>query len=144
MAQRHPHQVLYATRPQTVSYALIDSPVGQLAWTAEKFAEWTDPQSAITNDRILTNVMLYWLTGTTASAARLVRESAFGGPPLPCPPPVGVAVFAHDITLSVRPFAEKAYTITHWSEFDRGGHFAALEVPDLFVGDVRAFFQDLR
>ncbi|MEU5943454.1 epoxide hydrolase family protein [Micromonospora sp. NPDC047548] len=144
MAQRHPHQVLYSTRPQTVSYALIDSPVGQLAWIAEKFTEWTDPRSTITTDRILTNVALYWLTATTASAARLIRESAFGGRPLPCPPPVGVAVFAHDITLSVRPLAERAYTITHWSEFDRGGHFAAMEVPDLFIDDVRAFFRNLR
>ncbi|WP_433386881.1 epoxide hydrolase family protein [Micromonospora sp. KLBMP9576] len=144
MAQRHPHQLLYATHPQTVSYALIDSPVGQLAWIAEKFAEWADPQSAITTDRILTNVALYWFTATTASAARLVRESAFGGPPPPCPPPVGVAVFAHDITQSVRPLAERSYRITHWSEFDRGGHFAAMEVPDLFADDVRAFFRDLR
>ena len=140
MAQRHPHQVLYASRPQTVSYALIDSPVGQLAWIAEKFTEWTDPRSAISDDRLLTDVMLYWLTGTTASAARLTRESAFGGAP-PCTPPVGVAVFAHDITLSVRTLAERRYPIAHWSEFDRGGHFAAMEVPDVFAADVTAFFR---
>ncbi|MFI7210526.1 epoxide hydrolase family protein [Micromonospora maritima] len=144
MAHRHPHQLLYATRPQTVSYALHDSPVGQLAWIAEKFAEWADPRSSISADRVLTDVSLYWLTGTAASAARLVRESAFGGPPPPCPPPVGVAVLPHDITQSVRPLAELTYEIQHWSEFDRGGHFAALEVPDLFVADVRAFFRDLR
>ncbi|WP_326558379.1 epoxide hydrolase [Micromonospora sp. NBC_01796] len=140
VAQRPGYMVLQATRPQTLAYALTDSPVGQLAWIAEKFTEWIDPRSTITDDRILTNVMLYWLTGTAGSSARLTRESAFGGP-LPCPPPVGVAVFAHDITLSVRPLAERTYTVTHWSEFDRGGHFAALEVPDLFAADVRLFFE---
>ncbi|WBB73460.1 epoxide hydrolase [Micromonospora sp. WMMD1128] len=144
MAQRHPHQILYATRPQTVSYALNDSPAGQLAWIAEKFTEWADPRSAVPTDRILTDVALYWLTRTSASAARLIRESGLAGPPPPCPSPMGVAVFAHDITLPVRPLAERTYPIRHWSEFDRGGHFAALEVPDLFAADVRAFFQDLR
>ncbi|ATO15564.1 epoxide hydrolase [Micromonospora sp. WMMA2032] len=144
VTHRHPHQILYASRPQTVSYALNDSPAGQLAWIAEKFTEWADPRSTISADRILTDVSLYWLTGTAASSARLVRESALGGPPAPCPPPVGVAVLPHDITRSVRPLAELTYQIRHWSEFDRGGHFAALEVPDLFVADVRAFFDDLR
>lgn len=143
VAQRPGYMVLQTTRPQTPAYALTDSPVGQLAWIAEKFAEWTDPRSEISVDRILTDVSLYWYTGTAGSSARLHRESAAGGP-LPCPSPVGVAVFAHDITLAIRPFAEQTYTITHWSEFDRGGHFAALEVPDLFTGDVRAFFQNLR
>jgi epoxide hydrolase len=85
--------------------------------------------------------MLYWLTGTAGSSARLNRESALG--PLPCPAPVGVAVFAHDITLSVRALAERVYPITHWSEFDRGGHFAALEAPDLLAGDIRAFFREM-
>ncbi|MDO3683635.1 epoxide hydrolase family protein [Micromonospora sp. C28ISP2-4] len=142
--QRHPHQVLYASRPQTLSYALNDSPVGQLAWIAEKFTEWTDPRSAVGVDRVLTNVSVYWFTRTAASSARLVRESAFGGPPAPCPPPIGVAVFAHDITQAVRPIAELTYTIRQWSEYDRGGHFAALEVPELFADDVRSFFWNLR
>ncbi|MCZ7440391.1 alpha/beta fold hydrolase [Micromonospora sp. WMMC241] len=140
MAQRHPHQILYAARPQTVSYALNDSPAGQLAWIAEKFTEWADPASTIAVDRILTDVSVYWLTRTTASSARLIKESAAGGPPPPCPPPVGVAVFAHDITRPIRSLAERTYPIRHWSEFDRGGHFAALEAPDLFAADVRAFF----
>ncbi|WP_371782896.1 epoxide hydrolase N-terminal domain-containing protein [Streptosporangium subroseum] len=78
-----------------------------------------------------------------ASSARLTRESAPGGP-LPYPPPLGVAVLPHDITLAVRPLAERTYTITHWTEFDRGGHFAAMEVPGLFIDDVRTFFRDLR
>lgn len=129
-------RVLNATRPQSVAYALTDSPVGQLAWLADVFAEWGDPSVAIPVDRLLTNVMLYRLTGTAGSSARLNRESPLA--PLPCPAPVGVAVFAHDITLSIRSLAERAYKITHWSEFDQGGHFAALEAPALLAGDVRA------
>ncbi|WP_422773828.1 epoxide hydrolase family protein [Plantactinospora sp. WMMC1484] len=142
VAQRPGYMVLQSTRPQTPAYALTDSPVGQLAWIAERFAEWIDPRSTIPVDRLLTNVMLYWLTGTAGSSARLHRESPIG--PLPCPVPVGVAVFAHDITRSIRSFAEGAYPIVRWSEFDRGGHFAPMEVPELFVEDVRAFFWGLR
>ncbi|KAB2347761.1 epoxide hydrolase family protein [Actinomadura rudentiformis] len=142
VAQRPGYQVLQATRPQTISYALTDSPVAQLAWIVERFDEWTDPGSDIALDRILTNVALYWLTGTAGSSARLTRESGFGGR-LTCPVPMGVAVFAHDITRSIRSFAEQVYDITHWSEFGDGGHFAAMEVPDAFAGDVREFFKGL-
>jgi pimeloyl-ACP methyl ester carboxylesterase len=134
-----------ATRPQTLSYGLTDSPVGQLAWIAEKFKEWTDPAGPVDVDRLLTNVMLYWLTGTAGSSARLYYESAgLRGKPVLCPAPLGVAVFPHELTLAIRVFAEQQYNVVHWSELDRGGHFAALEVPDLFVQDVRAFFQPLR
>jgi pimeloyl-ACP methyl ester carboxylesterase len=144
LAQRPGYMVLQSTRPQTPAYALTDSPVGQLAWIAEKFDEWTDPSSTISDDRLLTNVMLYWLTGTAGSSARLHRESGRGGP-LPCPVPIGVAVFPHDITRAVRPIAERTYpTIRRWTEFDRGGHFASLELPDEFVDEVRAFFWALR
>ncbi|MFI0449193.1 epoxide hydrolase family protein [Actinomadura sp. 6N118] len=144
VAQRPGYQVLQATRPQTISYALTDSPVAQLSWIVERFDEWTDPASTIALDRILTNVALYWLTGTAGSSARLTRESGLGRS-LPCPVPVGVAVFAHDITRSIRSFAEQAYglNIVHWSEFGEGGHFAAMEVPGHFAGDVREFFKGL-
>ena len=138
MRNRPGYQVLHGTRPQTVSYALTDSPVGQLAWIAEKFTEWVDPRSEIDVDRVLTNVMLYWLTGTAGSSARLAKETGIVSNA--CPAPLGVAVFAHDIVLSVRPLAELAYRVEHWSEFDRGGHFAAMEVPELLVGDIREFF----
>lgn len=134
-----------ATRPQTLAYGLTDSPVGQLAWIAEKFNEWIDPAHPIETDRLLTNVMLYWLTGTAGSSARLYYESAISrGKPIPCPVPLGVAVFPHDLVLPVRRLAELKYTIVHWSEFDRGGHFAALEAPDLLTGDIRAFFRSFR
>ncbi|NIH79798.1 epoxide hydrolase family protein [Amycolatopsis viridis] len=142
-ANRPAYQILHLTTPQTIAYALTDSPAGQLAWIAERFAKWTDPASRIPDDRVLTDVMLYWLTGTAGSAARLGKESVYGAGREPCSAPVGVAVFAHDITLSVRPVAERLFDIRHWSEFDRGGHFAAMEVPELFTGDVRTFFGSL-
>lgn len=138
-----------ATRPQTVSYGLADSPVGQLAWIVEKFKEWTHPaeappEAAIDRDRLLTNVMLYWLTGTAASSAQLYYENMHGGSWQQdrVTVPTGVAVFAED--MAIRRYAEVGHHIVHWSEFDRGGHFAALEAPDLYVGDVRAFFRTLR
>ncbi|MET1074070.1 MAG: epoxide hydrolase family protein [Umezawaea sp.] len=136
--------VMQTTRPQTLAYGLTDSPVGQLAWIADRVAAWSDPAGLIPDDRLLTDVMLYWLTGTANSSSRLHFESAGSrGAPLPCPVPVGVAVFAHDILLPVRRLAERVYPIAHWTEFVRGGHFAALEVPDLLVGDVRSFFRGL-
>jgi pimeloyl-ACP methyl ester carboxylesterase len=134
-----------ATRPQTLAYGLTDSPVGQLAWIAEKFAEWTDPTSTISDDELLTNVMLYWLTGTANSAARIYYESmALRGKPMTFDAPLGVAVFPYELTPAIRPLVERDHRVTHWTEFDRGGHFAAVEVPDLLVPDVRAFFRDHR
>lgn len=95
-------------------------------------------------DRHLTNVMLYWLTGTDASSAQLYYENMHSGSRHQerVAVPTGVAVFAED--LAIRRYAERGHHIVHWSEFDRGGHFAALEVPDLYVGDVRTFFRPLR
>jgi epoxide hydrolase len=137
---------IQATRPQTLAYGLHDSPVGQLAWIVEKFKEWTDstdaPEDAVDRDQLLTNVMLYWLTGTAGSAARLYRESAsgLGAQPKPSATPTGVAIFPHDQSLTIRRFAEITNNITHWSEFDRGGHFPAMEEPDLLVADIKKFF----
>jgi microsomal epoxide hydrolase len=139
-----------STRPQTLAYGLTDSPAGQLAWITEKFGEWTDggwPDEAVDRDQLLTNVTLYWLTGTAGSSARLYYETARSrawGPPAVSGVPTGVAVFPREIAPPIRRFAERSDNIVHWSEFDRGGHFAAMEVPDLLVGDVRAFFRPLR
>jgi pimeloyl-ACP methyl ester carboxylesterase len=135
---------LQSTRPQTLSYALTDSPVGQLAWIAEKFYEWTDPACRVDADRLLTNVMLYWLTGTAGSSARLYYENAKTKGKILCPAPMGVAVFPYDLALPVRSLAEREYTIVHWTEFEHGGHFAAMEVPDLLVQDLRIFFRRFR
>ncbi|WP_405139312.1 epoxide hydrolase family protein [Nocardia sp. NBC_01388] len=140
---------IQATKPQTIAYSLVDSPIGQLAWIMEKFKEWTFPshdlpEQAIDRDRLLTNVMLYWLTGTAGSAARLYYENMHvqGWKAERSPTPVGVAVFAQDI--AIRRFGEYGNNIVHWSEFDRGGHFAAMEAPGLFTTDVRQFFGELK
>jgi epoxide hydrolase len=148
---------IQATRPQTLAYGLTDSPVGQLAWMVEKFREWSDsakaPEDALDRDQMLTNIMLYWLTGTAGSAAHLYVEMAdilpvFATPPSPPPPlpvPLGVAVFAHDVVLPIRRFADQGFpNIIQWNEFDKGGHFAAMEQPDLLVADLRNFARALR
>lgn len=139
MANRPPYQALQALTPQTIGYALTDSPVGQLVWIAERFAQWTDPATPVSDDRMLTDISLYWLTATAASSGRFHHDAPRGSQ-LPCRVPLGVAVFAHDITQSVRPLAERLYDIRHWSEFERGGHFAAMEVPELLAEDIRSFF----
>lgn len=140
---------IQSTRPQTLAYGLTDSPVGQLAWIVEKFKEWTHPaaalpDAAIDRDRLLTNVMLYWLSRTAGSAARLYYENMHHlDPDQPgSSVPTGVAVFAEDF--AIRRYAERSNTITHWSEFDRGGHFPALDAPDLLINDIREFFRGLR
>jgi epoxide hydrolase len=139
---------IQAQRPQTLAYALTDSPVGQLAWIVEKFKEWAHvaevPEDAIDRDRLLTNVMLYWLTATANSSARLYYENTHAASwgQEPSTTPTGVAVFAEDY--AIRRYGERSHNIVHWSEFDWGGHFAATEAPDLFTGDVRTFFRHLR
>lgn len=136
-----------ATRPQTISYGLADSPAGQLAWIVEKFKEWTNsghelPEQAISRDDILADVSVYWFTGTAGSAANVYYENMHSGDwPVPSAVPTGVAVFAEDI--SIRRYAEQANNIVHWSDFGTGGHFAALETPGLLVEDVREFFASL-
>jgi pimeloyl-ACP methyl ester carboxylesterase len=139
---------IQATRPQTLSYALTDSPAGQLAWIVEKFQEWTNsghqlPEEAISRDDILTDVSIYWLTQTGGSAANVTYYEAMhsGDWPVPSGVPTGVAVFAEDI--AIRRYAEQANNIVHWSNFEAGGHFAALETPALLVQDIRDFFASL-
>lgn len=138
---------MHSTRPQTIACPLTDSPVGQLAWIADKFHDWVAGplDEAVSRDQILTNVMLYWLTGTAGSAANLYYENMHAAPNWGRPPsttPTGVAAFATDV--AIRRYGEQGNKIVHWSDFDRGGHFAAMEAPDLFVDDVRRFFHDLR
>jgi len=151
---------LQTTRPQTVSYALTDSPVALLAWITEKFREWTDPaaelpEDAVDIDHLLTLVTVSWFTRAGASMAHATYEgmqafrqmAAHGGSGDADPdgrpgPPAGVAVFAADNT--IRSVMDPQGRISHWSEFDRGGHFAAMETPGLLVGDVRKFFRRLR
>ncbi|HZS37260.1 MAG TPA: epoxide hydrolase [Polyangia bacterium] len=141
---------IQGTRPQTLAYGLTDSPIGQLAWIIEKFKEWTDPtkelpEDAIAVDHLLTNVSIYWFTRTAGSSANLYYETTHDpgawAPKARSEVPTGVAVFAQDIT--IRRFAERANNVVHWSEFPRGGHFAAMEAPEAFIGDVRKFFRQV-
>ena len=140
-----------STRPQTLGYALTDSPSGQAAWILEKFWAWTDcnghPENIFTRDELLDNVMLYWVTATAASSARLYWESF--GPERrvvhTVTVPTGVAVFPKEIVTPVRRWMEGSFTnICHWTEMPKGGHFAAFEQPELFVSEVRRFFATLR
>jgi epoxide hydrolase len=138
-----------STRPQTIGYSLVDSPVGQCAWILEKFWSWTDtdgdPVAALGADPILDNVMCYWLTRSGASSARLYWESFRTSYTEPVNVPTGVSMFPKEIFRPSRRWAEQRYTnITQWEEPDRGGHFAALEQPELFVDQVRRFFRGVR
>jgi pimeloyl-ACP methyl ester carboxylesterase len=138
------YYAIQSTRPQTLAYGLTDSPVGQLAWIAEKFEDWTD--RPVHDDAVLTQASIYWFTGTAGSSAQIYLEhlrSGGRGGVIEVEVPVGVAVFPKDLTPPVRRFA-RGMNIVHWTEMPRGGHFAAMEEPGLLVDDVRAFFRDLR
>ncbi|SCE96921.1 Pimeloyl-ACP methyl ester carboxylesterase [Micromonospora coriariae] len=150
--ERQGYADLQSTRPQTLAYSLTDSPVGQLAWIVEKFKEWTDskdrPEDAVDRDQMLTNVMLYWLTGTAGSSARIYYERAhadyWGNPPEPSTAPTALAVFPQDNFIPLRHIADRTNDIVQWTEHDRGGHFAAMEQPGLLVNDIQRFFRTLR
>jgi pimeloyl-ACP methyl ester carboxylesterase len=132
-----------ATRPQTTGYALVDSPVGLLAWILDKFYEWTDsedsPFERISRDRILDNVTLYWLTRSGASAARIYYESHNSlDPELRVDVPAAISIYPRDIEKCPRPWAQERYRkIVRWREPEAGGHFPSLEVPGKFVRDLR-------
>ncbi|MCP2166796.1 epoxide hydrolase family protein [Goodfellowiella coeruleoviolacea] len=144
------YAAIQGTKPQLIAYGLTDSPVAQLAWIADVFqvdsASTGTPAFVTDRDRLLTNVMLYWLTGTAGSSARYYKEGVetWGEPEPPSPVPTAVAVFPHDLAVPIRRLAERDNNIVRWTEFDRGGHFPALEEPDLLVADLRAFFRDHR
>jgi microsomal epoxide hydrolase len=141
---------IQGTKPQTLGVALNDSPAGLLAWIVEKFHGWSDcdghPEHAFTRDQLLTNVTVYWVTQTITSSARLYRESRASGawarPPAPVAVPTGVARWPKEEILRFpRAWVERQYHVTHWAEMPRGGHFAAMEQPELFVDDLRDFFR---
>jgi microsomal epoxide hydrolase len=132
---------LQATRPQTLAYALTDSPVGQLAWIAEKYHEWADPSQPIDADDILTTASIYWFTRTAGSAARLYKEDygkASVGDAIRVP--TGISASPFDNVPPVREWADDLFgDIVRWTEFPDGGHFPALETPGLLVQELRAF-----
>lgn len=138
-----------STRPQTLAHGLADSPVGQMAWIVEKFWSWTDcdgdPRSVLSPDELLDNVMVYWLTNSAASSARLYWESFKQIDFSPVTVPSGISVFPREIFRTSRRWAEARFTdLRHFNELDRGGHFAAFEQPDLFVTELREAFRSMR
>jgi epoxide hydrolase len=146
----------HATRPQTIGYALVDSPAALCAWIIEKFWAWTDcdghPENAIGRDALLDNLMLYWLPRTGASSARLywesirqVNEWISGRASDTVAVPAGCSIFPRELQRPSRRWASKRFLdIRHWNELDRGGHFAAFEQPELFVDELRGFFRLVR
>jgi pimeloyl-ACP methyl ester carboxylesterase len=145
------YSAIQGTRPQTIGYALEDSPAGLAAWIVEKFRAWSDCggdiERSFTKDQLLTNVTLYWVTATATSSARLYYEMRQAGraavPAAPITVPTGIAQYPGEITRTPRDWAEQRYNIIHWAELPRGGHFAAMEVPDLFAADIRQFFSSV-
>jgi len=144
------YAMVQTTRPQTLGYGLADSPAGQAAWIYEKFQRWSDcngdPETVLSRDEILDNIMLYWLTNSAASSARLYWESfgsAFTQVKLDLP--VGCTVYPKELLTPSRRWVERIYhNLIHWSRQEVGGHFAAFEQPDIFVNELRDCFRGLR
>ncbi len=146
------YYAIQATKPQTLAYALTDSPIGLAAWLIEKFQRWSDctdePTEAFTLDELLTNVMIYWLTGSAHSSIRLYRETRLAPLHLEAgqriAPPCGIVRLPRELPMPPRCWVERAFNLVHWTTLPRGGHFAAMEVPHLLAEDIRAFFRPLR
>jgi pimeloyl-ACP methyl ester carboxylesterase len=149
------YAALQSTRPQTAAYGLNDSPAGLAAWIVEKFRAWSDcggeVERRFTKDELLTTVTIYWVTQTINSSMRRYFEKRHGGAPAALRPgeriecPTGVAMFPGERELVVpREWGERVYNVRRWTEMPRGGHFAALEEPELLVEEIRAFFRGVR
>jgi microsomal epoxide hydrolase len=146
------YQEIQGKNPQTLAYGLADSPAGLAGWIVEKFFAWTDhdgdPEQAVSRDQILTNLTVYWVTNTINSSVRLYCESRrtnrFGPMGDDITVPTAAAVFPKEMFRIPRAYAEHAFNLQRYTRFDRGGHFAALEEPDLLIDDVRAFFREVR
>lgn len=152
MQQEGAYEHLQSTKPQTLAYGLNDSPTGLAAWITEKFRSWSDCDGEIerrfSKDELLTNIMIYWVTQTLNSSIRTYYENAYAISSLSAGQyidvPTGFALFPKEIEVPPREWAERTLRIEHWTQMPRGGHFAALEEPELLVEDVRAFFRSLR
>ena len=148
LTEQYAYKLIQSARPQTFAYGMADSPVALLAWFAGVYHEWSD--SEIDRDRLLTTTMIYWLTNTAGSAARSFVETpdtqedtSVAWELTPATVPTSISVFPKDILRPIRRFAERDNNIVGWVEHERGGTFAALERPEAFVTDVRAFFTGL-
>lgn len=139
------YAIIQATRPQTLGYGLTDSPVGQMAWIVEKFQGWSDcdghPENAYTKDQLLDTVMLYWLTASAASSARLYWHSFLNQNFEPIDIPAGCSLFPKELFRPSRRWAEtRLKNIVYWNELGKGGHFAAMEQPEAFIAELRYCF----
>jgi pimeloyl-ACP methyl ester carboxylesterase len=148
-AQGSGYAMQQSTRPQSLGYGLVDSPAALAAWIVEKFQAWSDcdgdPASVFTRDEMLDNIMLYWLPATGASSARLYWESFARRITDPVPVPAGCSIFPKEIYRPSRRWAQAQFPdLRYWNELDKGGHFAALEQPSAFTGEVRAAFRRFR
>jgi pimeloyl-ACP methyl ester carboxylesterase len=143
---------IQSTKPQTLGYALTDSPVGLCAWILEKFRTWSDchgdPERLFGRDDLLTNISIYWLTNTASSSLRLYRETRLSTltlkPGQRVLPPMGFARFPKEISRPPREWAERMFDVHRFTDMPRGGHFAAMEQPELLAEEIRAFFRPLR
>ncbi|WP_158918575.1 epoxide hydrolase family protein [Caulobacter sp. S45] len=146
------YALLQSTKPQTLAYALTDSPVGLAAWIVEKFRSWSDcdgdVESVFSLDALLTDISLYWFSGSVGASLRLYKENRLA--PLTFEaservrPPLGVALFPHELSTPPRSWVERSFNVERWTAMPRGGHFAAMEEPALLAEDIRAFFRPLR
>lgn len=155
MAKEQAYQQIQQTKPQSLGYGLNDSPAGLAAWIVEKFHGWSDfPRdtggdldSKFSMDELLTNISIYWYTETITSSARIYYENRNTRPTKPMAyidVPTGAAIFPAELFVTPRSWAESSYDIVRWTVMPRGGHFAAMEEPDLLIDDVRGFFRGLR
>ena len=146
------YQRIQGTKPQTLGAALNDSPVGLAAWIVEKFRAWSDcdgdVESVFSRDALLANITVYWVTQTITSSTRLYYETFKGRRASWISQrvelPTGVARFPRELMRFPRAWVERHYDVTHWTDMPRGGHFAAMEQPQLLVDDIREFFRGLR
>jgi pimeloyl-ACP methyl ester carboxylesterase len=151
LMQEGAYAMVQSTRPQTLAYGLNDSPAGLAAWIVEKFRAWSDcggdVEERFTKDELLTNVTIYWATQTIRSSFLPYYEGQgdpSGGARARVEVPTGVAIFPKDIVPAPRDYGERIFDVRRWTEMPRGGHFAAMEEPELLAEDLRAFFRDLR
>ncbi len=146
------YAALHATKPQTLAFSLTDSPVGLAAWIAEKFRSWTDCdgdlERVVSMDTLLTDISLYWFGGSLNASLRLYKQNRLRplvfAPGERIIPPLGMALFPHELPMPPRSWVERVFDVRRWTQMSAGGHFAALEQPELLAGEIRAFFRPLR
>ncbi|MDF2544058.1 MAG: multidrug transporter [Herbinix sp.] len=149
ISQEGAYMSIQSTKPQTLSYGLSDSPVGLAGWMIEKFRTWSDCSGnlwqSFSNDDLLTNIMIYWVTNTIGSSIDMYYENTHTLPAIGrIEVPTGIALFPADLLLPPKEWAMQNLNITRWSLLPRGGHFTAMEEPELFADDIRAFFKPFR